>query len=236
MRFDIDDLQRHRRCQPGRSARRPSRGRGIIAAGTGRLPLTGCAAARCVPALVESAPPGRDVGRRRTGAHAAPPDQTWTRARRRSSEARCVCWSIASSAKLLHEPTVRLKAQAANGNGVGLRRCAGESCLRWASERRFVPSERIVPHGDRPHALTGPTPAPALGTRGSALARWQTEYVAGLLRAAWPGLTLHGRRLPHAGRPDARQAAAADRRQGRSSPPSWRLRCTPATSTWPCTA
>ncbi|MFO7631769.1 MAG: hydroxymethylbilane synthase [Caldilinea sp.] len=27
-----------------------------------------------------------------------------------------------------------------------------------------------------------------LGTRGSALARWQTEHVASLLRAAWPGL------------------------------------------------
>lgn len=27
-----------------------------------------------------------------------------------------------------------------------------------------------------------------LGTRGSALARWQTDYIAGLLRAAWPGL------------------------------------------------
>ena len=42
-----------------------------------------------------------------------------------------------------------------------------------------------VQHADN---AVAPLRTVCLGTRGSALARWQTDHIAGLLQAAWPGL------------------------------------------------
>ena len=38
--------------------------------------------------------------------------------------------------------------------------------------------------------LTPAMPRLRMGTRGSALARWQTDYIAARLQEAWPGLEI----------------------------------------------
>jgi hypothetical protein len=75
-----------------------------------------------------------------------------------------------------------------------------------------------------------------LGTRGSALARWQTDYIAARLTAVWPGLVvevavLHtqGDRVLDKPLPLIGGKGSVHRRTGEP-------RCTAAPSTWPSTA
>ena len=93
-------------------------------------------------------------------------------------------------AKLLHTPTVRLKEHAAHGNGDALRRGAGRAVCARRTRRAAPVYERKRPAWLNRHHSLPPLPRLRMGTRGSALARWQTDYVAARLQEAWPGLAI----------------------------------------------
>ena len=87
--------------------------------------------------------------------------------------------SEALVSKLLHDPTLRLKAEAGNGH-------AAEYAA--AVRHLFALGTKVVMLMSFTYQIHLQHRLHLIGTRGSALARWQTDWVIARFKSAWPEL------------------------------------------------